>query len=61
MYNFKSIIQIQDRQGEDIITINISIGRHKVRINVVIKRLKKTLLILLFFCSNLNISYNFFY
>ena len=39
MYNFKSIIQIQKQEWEDIILRRINIGRPKVKINLAIKKL----------------------
>jgi len=49
MYTFKYIVQIQKWEWEDVITRKINIGRHKVRINITIKKIKKNILILLLF------------
>jgi len=37
MYNFKFIVQIQKWECEDVIAIKVGIGRHKTRINIIIK------------------------
>jgi len=40
-YNFKSIVQIQKWEWEDVIAKKVNIGGHKVIIDIAIKRLKK--------------------